>query len=168
MFRMSFSLKERTDGTLRLVLPIWFRLLFLFIIILLTAGVIVSGISALGQWIPILIIIACIGGALYEEKWIFNKLENNIEYISGTMIINKRKVYKFKDVEQFNITGEFHTDNEGKINRLRKKMVKFSIILNSGIVLDIDITTGKTESIELKEKAQKIAAYCGKDLTVDS
>ena len=47
-------------------------------------------------------------------------------------------------------------------------MIKFSLILNSGQVLDIDITTGRTESIELKEKAERIAAYCGVQLTVDS
>ncbi len=168
MFRMSFVLKEKKDGSLSLVLPVWFRILFLFIVVLLAAGVFVSGIGASGQWIPILIIIACIGGSLYEEKWIFNKSLNSIKYISGTMVISKKRIYKLEDIETFNITGEFQTDNEGKINRLRKKMVKFSLILKSGKVLDIDITTGKTESSELKEKAKKIAAYCGKELGVDS
>lgn len=168
MFKMSFVLKEKRDGILALVLPLWFRLLFLFIIVLLAAGVFVSGPGASGLWIPILIILACLGGALYEEKWIFNNLEKNIEYTSGIMVVNKRKIYKFEDIEQFNITGEFHTENEGRINRLRKKMVKFSIILKSGKVLDIDITSGKTQSAELKEKAKKIAAYCGIEISVDS
>jgi len=168
MFRMSFVLKEKGDGSLVLTLPVWFRVLFLFIVVLLTAGVVVSGIGASGQWVPILIIITCIWGALYEEKWIFNKSENSVEYISGTMLINKKRSYKFKDIEQFNVTGEFHTEKEGKINRLRKKMVKFSLILNSGKVLDVDITTGKTNSAELKEKAKKIAAYCNIKLSTDS
>jgi hypothetical protein len=168
MFRMSFVLKEKRDGTLVLVLPIWFRFLFLFIVLLLTAGVIVSGIGASGQWVPILIILICIVGALYEEKWIFDKSLNSFAYISGTVILNKKKTYKIKEIEIFNITGEFHTENEGKINRIRKKMVKFSMVLNSGKVLDIDITTGKTNSAELKEKAQKIAAYCGVELAIGS
>ena len=168
MFRMSFVLKKKRDGTLVLVLPIWFRMLFLFIVVLLAAGVFVSGITASGQWIPILIILMCSFGALYEEKWIFNKSLNSFTYISGTMFLNKKKIYKFEDIEIFNITGEFHTENEGRINRLRKKMVKFSLILKSGKVMDIDITTGKTESLKLKEKAQKIAAYCGAELATGS
>ena len=168
MFRMSFVLKKKRDGTLVLVLPIWFRMLFSFIVVLLAAGVFVSGIAARGQWIPILLIIACIAGAIYEEKWVFNKLQNSIEYITGTMLINKKKIYKIEDIEIFNITGEFHTEKEGKINRIRKKMVKFSIVLKTGKVLDIDITTGKTESSELREKAKKIAAYCGIELAIDS
>ncbi|RKX86460.1 MAG: hypothetical protein DRP58_04435 [Spirochaetes bacterium] len=168
MFRMSFILKQKHDGSLILELPIWFRIIFLFIAVLLAAGVFVSGIHANSQWIPILIIIACIGGALYEEKWIFNKSENCISYISGTMLINRKKLYKFEDIEILNVTGKIHSDNEGKINRLRKNMAKFSMVLNSGKILDIDITTGKTDSAELKEKAQKIAAYCGIELAVDS
>ena len=157
--------KQRGCTVLCLVLPIWFRVLFLFIVALLVAGVLVSGISASGQWVPILIIIACIWGALYEEKWIFNKVENSIVYISGTLFLNKKKIYKFEDIESYNLTGEFHTENEGRINRLRKKMVKFSITLNSGEVLVIDITSGKTESAQLKIKAKTIAAYCGIQLT---
>lgn len=168
MFRMSFVLKEKKDGSLSLVLPVWFRILFLFIVVLLAAGVFVSGIGASGQWIPILIILACIGGAFYEEKWVFNKAHNNFVYILGTMFINKKKFYKLEDIDIFKVSGDFHTDTEGKLNRLRKKMVKFSLILKSGKVIDIDITTAKTESEELKEKAQRIAAYCGKELTVDS
>ena len=83
------------------------------------------------------------------------------------MFISRKKSYKLEEVEVFKITGEFHRENEGKLNRLRKKMVKFSLILNSGDVLDIDITTGRTVSIELKEKAERIAAYCGVGLEVD-
>jgi len=161
MLRMSFVLKNRKDGSLRLVLPVWFRLMFLFIITLLSAGVFVSGIGAHGQWITIIIILACIGGAFYEEKWIFNKSKNTICYISGTLVINKKKIYKFDNIENFKISGEFHSENEGKLNRLRKKMAKFSLIFKSGEVMDIDITTGKTTSEELIIKAKKIANYCG-------
>ena len=89
-------------------------------------------------------------------------------YITGTIIINKKKNYKFEDIELFNITGDFHSNNEGIMNRLRKKMIKFSLILNSGKVLDIDITTGKSESTALKQKAQLIADYCGIELAVDN
>ncbi len=160
MLRMSFVLKTGKDGSLSLVLPVWFRLLFLFIVILLSAGVFVSGIGAHGQWFPILIIIICIAGALYEEKWIFNKSKNTIYYISGTLVINKKKIYKFDNIENFKISGEFHSENEGKLNHLRKKMVKFSLIFKSGEVMDIDITTGKTTSEELISKAKKIANYC--------
>lgn len=167
MFRMNFVLKEKGDGSLVLVLPVWFRFLFLFIVILLSAGVIVSGIRESGQWIPILIIIVCIWGAIYEEKWVFNNLNNNIEYISGTLIINRNKFYKFEDIEHFNISGDFHTEKEGKIIRFRKNMVKFSFILKSGNVMDVDIITGKKNSEELKEKAQKIADYCGVELSVN-
>ncbi|MCD6396370.1 MAG: hypothetical protein J7L71_02405 [Spirochaetaceae bacterium] len=165
MFKMSFLLKKTRNGSLSLVLPVWFRILFLFIVIILSAGIFVSDISTSGQWIPILIIIVCITGALYEEKWIFNKSKNTICYISGTLVINKKKIYKFDNIENFKISGEFHSENEGKLNRLRKKMAKFSLIFKSGEVMDIDITTGKTTSEELIIKAKKIANYCGIQLT---
>ena len=168
MFRMSFVLKKKKDGSLSLVLPVWFRLLFLFIVILLSAGVFVSDIGISGQWIPILVIMVCIAGALYEEKWIFNKSKNTICYISGTLIINKKKIYKFDNIENFKISGEFHSENEGQLNRLRKKMAKFSLIFKSGEVMDIDITTGKTTSEELINKAKKISSYCGIQLIVNS
>ena len=160
MLRMSFVLKKRTDGTLILVLPIWFRLLFLFIAILLAAGIYVSSFNVSRQWIPILIIAICLAAALYEEKWIFNKAEKNIEYIIGIMVINKKTIYKFQDIENFFISGEIHSEKEGKLNRLRKKMVNFSLILKSGKVMDIDISSGKTTNEELINRAKKIANYC--------
>ncbi len=168
VFRMSFILKKRKDGTLSLVLPIWFRILFLFIAILLAAGIFTSGPGSSRAWIPILIMAACIAGALYEEKWTFNSPEGKIEYISGILFIGRKKSYALEEAEVFKITGDFHLGNERRLSRLRKKMVKFSLILSSGQVLDIDITTGRTESIELKEKAEHIAAYCGVQLSVDS
>lgn len=160
MFNMNFKLKKRKDGSLILVMPVWFRIMFLFIAVLLAAGIFATEPGSTRQWIPILIMLACIAGSLYEEKWIFDKSSNKIEYHSGIMFISRKKSFKFEEVEVFKITGEFHSANEGKLNRLRKKMVKFSLILNSGDVLDIDITSGRTTSIELKEKAERIAAYC--------
>ena len=115
-----------------------------------------------------LIMTACIAGAFYEEKWTFNNIEGRIEYISGFTFINRKKSYDLEKVEVFKITGDFHSENEGKLNRLRKKMVKFSLVLNSGKVIDIDITTGKTESAALKTKSKRIAAYCGIKLSVNS
>ena len=168
MFRMSFSLKEKKDGTLNLVLPVWFRILFLFIAILIAGGIITSGIWASGQWIAFLIFSACIAGGLYEEKWIFNKSTGKIVYIFGLIFINKKTKYKIEEAEIFKITGESHTGKEGKLNRIRKKMIKFSLILKNGKVLDIDIITGRTNSSDLTENAQKIAAYCGKELAIDS
>jgi hypothetical protein len=165
---MSFTLKEKKDGSLCLVMPYWFRLLFLFIAVLLISGIITSGLGAGGQWIPILIIGVCIWGSLYEEKWIFNKQENIIIYLTGIVFLNKKSVFKFENIETFKISGDFHTNNEGRFSRLRKKMVKYSLILNSGKVFDIDICTRKTECSELKEKAEKIASYCGIQLTVNS
>jgi len=168
MLRMSFVLKTRNDGSLSLVLPVWFRLLFLFIVILLSAGIFVSGFGVHGQWIPILIIIICIAGALYEEKWNFNGAEKNIEYIFGIMVINKKTIYKFQDIENFFISGEIHSEKEGKFNRLRKKMLKFSLILKSGKVMDIDISTGKTTNEELINRAKKITNYCEIQLVENS
>jgi hypothetical protein len=164
---MNFKLKKRKDGSLILILPIWFRIMFLFIAALLAAGIYAVGPGSIRQWIPILIMLACIAGALYEEKWIFDKSGNKIEYHSGIMFISRKKSYKLEEVEVFKITGDFHKANEGRLNRLRKKMIKFSLILNSGDVLDIDITTGRTVSIELREKAERIAAHCGVVLEVD-
>lgn len=167
MFNMSFILKKRKDGSLALTLPIWFRIIFLFIAFLLAAGIYATGPGSARQWIPILIMLACIAGSLYEEKWVFDKSGDKIEYHSGIILISRKKIYKIEEAEVFKITGDFHRTNEGKLNRLRKKMVKFSLILNSGDVLDIDITTGRTVSIELKGKAERIAAYCGVELEVD-
>jgi hypothetical protein len=165
---MSFILKEKRDGTLVLVLPVWFRVLFLFIVLLLAAGVIVSGPGASGQWLPVLIILACTWGALYEERWNFNKEKSKIEYVTGIVILNKKKIYSLKDSVIFKVSGDFQESTEGKLGRLKKRMVKFSLILNSGEVLDIDIVTGKTGSEELREKAKKIADYCEIQLEISS
>lgn len=174
MFRMSFILKYRKDGSLSLVLPIGFRFIFIIIAILLTAGIFASKPEISRQWIPILITAACIAGALYEEKWIFSTLDGRIEYISGIMFISKKKSFNITDAEIFKLSGNIAQDNSasdvkrGIFNRLQKKMVKFSLILKSGQVLDIDITTGRTDSIKLKEKAGRIAAFCQIELLADS
>ena len=165
MFKMNFILKKRKDGSLSLVMPIWFRISFLFIVALLGAGIFASGHGSTRLWIPILIMIACTAGALYEEKWIFDRSRGEIDYVSGLMFISRKKSYKLEEADIFKVTGDFHLANEGKLSRLRKKMVKFSLILNSGQVLDI--ATGRTVSIELKKKAERIAAYCGVELEVD-
>ncbi len=168
MFRMNFILKEKKDGSLSLVLPIWFRFLFLFIALVLAAGVFASGPESERTWIPLLIIALCTAGSLYEEKWIFNISTGKIEYINGVMLINKKIIYKMEETEIFQISGYSHLENESKLSRLRKKMIKFSLILNSGEVLNIDISTGKTESSELRKKAKRIASYCRIQLSVNS
>lgn len=168
MSRMNFILKEKKDGSLSLVLSIWFRLLFLFIALLLAAGVFVSGLGSERAWIPLLIIALCTAGSLYEEKWVFNKSTGKIEYTNGLILINKKISYNMEEAEILKISGDFHLENERRLSRLAKKMIKFSLILNSGQVLDIDIATGKAESIKLKEKAERIAAYCGIQLIVNS
>lgn len=168
MFKMNFTLKEKKNGSLCLVLPIWFRILFLFIAILLAAGIFASGSESARLWIPILLMAGCLAGALYEEKWTFNNLESKIEYVSGFMFLSRKKIFKLEEVETFKLTGDFPGEEDRGLSRLRKRMIKFSLILNSGQVLDIDITTGRTESIALKVKAERITAYCGIQLTVNS
>ena len=168
MFRMSSILKDKKDGTLSLVLPIWFRILFLFIAILLAAGIFASGPGSARLWIPILLIAGCLTGALYEEKWTFNSLESKIEYVSGFMFLRRKKIFRLEEAETFKLTGDFPREEDRGLSRLKKRMIKFSLILNSGQVLDIDITTGRTESIALKVKAERIAAYCHIQLSVIS
>ena len=168
MFRMSFKLLKRKDGTLNLVLPIWFRLMFLFIAILLAAGVFASGSGSDRIWIPILFISVCIAGAFYKEKWGFNREEGKIEYTSGFIFLSRKKTFKLEEAETFKLTGDFPGDKDRGLNRLRNRMNKFSLILNSGQVLDIDITTSRNESMALKIKAEHIAAYCGIQLSVGS
>jgi hypothetical protein len=160
MFRMSFVLKKKRDGTLVLVLPVWFRILFLFIIVLLAAGVAVSGMGASGQWIPILIIIVCIVGALYEEKWVFNKLDNNIEYISGLLFYKRRKTFILDEVDAFILTGNLREDDKEFSGRLLKRIVSFSFILKSGKELNIDNSSDRVGCMELRTKADVISTYC--------
>jgi len=157
---MSFVLKEKGDGSLVLALPVWFRILFLFIVVLLSAGVVVSGIGASGQWIPILIIIVCIWGALYEEKWVFNKLDNNIEYIFGILFYKRRKTFILDEVDAFILTGNIRDDDKEYSGRLLKKIVSFSLILKSGKELNIDNSSDRVGCMELRTKADTISSYC--------
>jgi len=166
MFKMSFKLKEKLDGSLILVLPIWFRAFFLFIVVLLAAGIFVSGISISEQWVPILIILACMGGALYDEKWIFNKKENRIEYSSGTLLYSKKKIFKLNEVDTFIFTGNLREQSSNLSGHLIKSIVNFSLILKTGKVLNIDNSSDRVGRIELKIIADRVSEYCKIQLSV--
>ncbi|MCF6336060.1 MAG: hypothetical protein L3J12_09990, partial [Spirochaetales bacterium] len=93
MFSMNLILKKTKDSSLKLVLPVWFRGIFLFIALLLGAGLFISsGNSRL--WLPAILILGSLMGSLYEEKWIFSKALNKIEYKAGLVILNKKSSYK--------------------------------------------------------------------------
>ncbi len=167
MFSMNLILKEKRDGSLNLVLPLWFRGIFLFIAILLSAGFITSSGSS-NQWIPIILILGSLIGSLYEERWIFTEPRKIIEYRTGLLILNKKRFLNSEDLEGFVISGTFHLENENVVDKIRKTMIKFSLILKSGEVIDIEIVKGKSASEELRIKAETIAEYCGVQLTVSS
>ena len=160
MLRMSFVLKTRKDGSLSLVLPVWFRLLFLFIVILLSAGVFVSGFNIPRQWVPILIIAICLAAALYEERWVFNVQMSKIEYSSGLLFYTGKKTYRFDEVDTFILTGNLREDDREFSGQLLKRIVNFSLILKSGKVLNIDNSSDRTGRMELRIKADTISSYC--------
>jgi uncharacterized membrane protein len=168
LFKMNFVLKEQENGPLSLVLPIWFRILFIFIAVLLGTGIYASSPENNKQWIPILLTVGCIAGAFYNEKWIFHKNEGTIVHSSGILFITKKRIVDFKDVDSFILSGDTRIEKRAHLSRPKKKMAKHSLIMKSGEIYNIDILSGKTDVLELLVKAEKIASYCNIKLTVSS
>ena len=161
MFKMNFILRQKKDGSLYLELPVWFRLMFLFIAVLIAAGVFAADSARGGILIPIILTAACLVGSVYEEKWIFSADNGTIRYLSGLVFLYRKKEFRTADTEALLLSGEPDAEGKGLHQRFRRNMIKFSLQMKSGERHSIDFSTGRTANGDLEKKAQKISSYTG-------
>lgn len=162
MFSTALVLKQKNDDLI-LSTPIWLRGCLLLISLLLGVGMGIA--DTRPGWIPIIIALICLVGALYREKWCFSREAGCVEYMHGVFPVNHRKVWKFTELDCFSLTGTAPV--EEKFARGRKTLLQFHIADKSGNARTIDIANGRTRGQELLTYAQKIADYCNLPLNRD-
>ena len=167
MYKMNLRLKEKVDGSLVFSLGILFRIILLVIAAVLVTGAILSAGSAVStstdgiSWFQMVLILLCTAGSLYEEKWLFSRTCSTIEHRSGFIFLSKKTVLNINDIESFELSSTLPIINASNTSKMKKQMVRFSLIPVSGQKININMVNGIPDAVELKLAADRISDYCG-------
>ena len=105
MFRLNLLLRRKSDDIMILSPAPWFRLLFAGLAAVIVIGIFTvagdrgeAGTAAANDLGPLIIIILCIAGALYEESWAFDRRKRIIIHKYGLTFLNRKKIFSFAEI----------------------------------------------------------------------
>jgi len=188
LFKLTLILRRKSDEIMFFSPAPWFRIIFSLLLVVLVIGILsVSGDgSEKGNLLfPVIIGAVCFLAAFYEESWLFDKEKRIIISKYGLLFLNRRKVYSFAEIQDFelmsflrgvnadksadkkiNLTPAFSKENTDEIagegRRIIHKRWHQELILNlkSGDRKTLEaIDSRSTES--LLNKAGILADFCG-------
>jgi len=169
MIGFRLQLKPRPDGRLMFTIPVGYKLLLLFIGLLILISLIVTREEGGGSifirenTIPLIICLISILGAAYHERWIFDKEQGQIIHQNGLIALHSNKVYRFSDFERievsrFGMVGKNETKNlTGKM--LFRQVWALSILEKTGKIHTIE-TFRRSQLSRAERAANTISDYC--------
>jgi hypothetical protein len=110
MLGFRLQLKRRADGRLLFTIPPGYKLLLLFIGLLILVSLIVTGgergggIFVRENTIPLIICLISLLGAAYHECWIFDKAGGQIIHQNGLIGLHSNKVHRIADFDWIGVS----------------------------------------------------------------
>jgi len=176
MFQFSLNLKQISKDTLRLAMPIGFR-----IILLVIAGVFTAAMIAFGSvsWFTLVIIILCLIASIYQDTWIFDRETGTAEHRLGLFLLCTRKTIPLTDIRnvEFNRFARGSLDylnnpetppRDDKTTRILKRggilkrpaqhIIEIRLLLRGGGKENLETAKGRHYDYFI-DKAEKIAAF---------
>jgi hypothetical protein len=169
MIGFRLQLKKLPDGRLVLTIPIGYKLLLLFIGLLILISLIVTRDEGGGSifirenTIPLIIAVISLLGAAYHERWIFDKSAGQAIHQNGLIVIHSNKVYRLDDIDRVEIS-QF-----GNVKFGNSRTKKRSINNRSRLTLSLHMKDGISYRVEMYRISQKrhvertasiISEYC--------
>jgi len=164
MFKLHLVLRERSDTAIELTLPPSFRIAFGVI-----AAILLGSMASLEVItpVPVIITVITILAGLYEERWRFDRETRTIVHRYGLVILAKRAVVDFDDVEGFALSNLREIPDDGAFSARRsvalRSLVSFQILTNDGKYRTVEIRANRHNDT-LKENAERIAEFCNANL----
>jgi hypothetical protein len=169
MIGFRLQLKRRPDGRLVFTIPVGYKLLLLFIGLLILISLIVTREEGGGSifirenTIPLIIGLISLLGAAYHECWIFDRAGAQIIHQNGLIFFHTNKVYRIEDFIQIEVSPRMPRASTGNRRTVRSIGSRF------GLNLILQATDGSCYSLETYRTsqhkkaasiAQEIAGYC--------
>jgi hypothetical protein len=162
MFNITLQLIRKGEDRILLAPHIYFRLGFAFICAILLVGMRTSP----GEPLPVtglIILTAAVLAVFYDERWIFDRNTQSIEFRWGLLFIYRKRVYRFSDVETFT----FITLQRGRVinpedetARSGARYTLFGLITRGGEKRSIEMIKSRLAP-GLRDKAELICDFCG-------
>ncbi len=124
---------------------------------------------------PIIFAVVLLLSGCYYEGWVFDKKAGTITRHYGLLFLFQRKNYPLDSIESIHLDsftkGKAAWENKsdeltGRKRIFQKKTYRFYLILNQGDRLDLEMLTERQYN-QLKEKAEALATFCGKRLSLE-
>ena len=148
--------KEVSDGRMVYSTSSGFRIVFAII-----AGFLMF--SSQGQPGVILIILIALsaGGALYLERWVFDRNANLFEKNVGLLFLHTRKKQPLDHLEKVVLreVGPAYQDRPRMMKAVSRQAAILSIVDRSGTSHGLDMIKGSSLR-EARDSAQKLAEFC--------
>jgi hypothetical protein len=166
MLNLHFQLRETSPNRRELVLPVWFRILFLII-----AGALIFGMFNEGRVyaVPFIIALVALLSGLYNEHWVFDRDQEQVESHFGLIFLYRTKRYAFDEIESFRLQqyekGRVSSRQSEEDKHNRRMMMILTLKLTDGRRLNIETTSG-SQVEEFRLRSNQLAEFCGKPLRV--
>ncbi len=175
MMGYRLQLKRHPDGRLLFTIPLGYKLLLLFIGLLILISLIVTrdkgggGIFIRENTIPLIICLISFLGAAYHECWIFDRAGSQIIHQNGLIAIHSNRVYRIENLDRVEVS-KFIKGKGGAVQQTRR-----SIAFRPIITLSLETTDGRSLRLEnyrfshrtkVEATARSIAEYCGVSLEI--
>ncbi len=134
------------------------RIPFFLMFFILLIGLVYSEPGAPRMWIPAVIAVLSLLGGLYTEKWIFNKSTDTVTAFRGLLFWGERSRFPLSSIREVRFTESG--------NEIRKKRSILFIFLHDGEMHNVDSAYGRAQCENLYKRAQLIADFCGRKLTI--
>ena len=169
MIGFRLQLKKLPDGRLVLTISIGYKLLLLFIGLLILISLIVTRAEGGGSifirenTIPLIICLISLLGAAYHERWIFDKSAGQVIHQNGLVAFHSNKVYRIDGIDRVAIFR--NTKSIPGYTRMSEKIFTRKTLL----VLVLHAKNGRIYHLETYRMSQKrkigatarlISEYC--------
>jgi hypothetical protein len=170
MIGFRLQLRRPADGRLLFTIPVGYKILLLFIGLLILVSLIVTraesgeSIFIRENTIPLIICLVSLLGAAYHECWIFDNDLRQIIHQNGLIALHSNRVYRFEDLDVVEIS-QFIKGKSGSAAQARRSLAIRPIITLSLQTKDGDRIRLENYRFSHRRKveaaARSIAEHCG-------
>ena len=149
------QLKEVSEQRLVYSTSVSFRIVFAIIALFLAAAVRQPGV------LIILIIGACLFGALFLERWVFDKNDNVFEKNVGILLLHSRRRQPLDHLEKVLLreAGLSYSERPKMMRAISRRTAILSVVDRDGTVHGLDMVKGSTIK-EIKASGTRLAEFC--------
>jgi hypothetical protein len=169
MMGFRLQLKQLPDGRLIFTIPLGYKILLFLIGLLILISLIITRQEGSGSifvrenTIPLIICFLSFLGAAYHERWIFNRVQDQVIYQHGIFALHSNKVYRINDLERVEISqfvkGKLGSGPPPKRGFLIRPVLTLSLHTFDGQTHRIETYNGSQRK-KLETVARAIAEYC--------